>query len=48
MSNMASQMEAEEPTDSQQLGFQEVMSVIASCQTTLTNKIEAVQLKVGQ
>lgn len=29
------------------LGFQEVMAATATCQATLTNKIEAVQLDVG-
>lgn len=44
---MASQTDMEEHSDVQRLGFQEVMAVIASCQTALTNKIEAVQLDVS-
>lgn len=45
--NMVSQMEMEEQSDVQRLGFQEVMAAIALCQTALTNKIEAVQLDVS-
>lgn len=37
----------EEQTAEQRLGFQEVMAAIATCQTALTNKIEAVQLDVS-
>lgn len=46
-SNMASQTEMEESAPPSQLGFQEVMTAIATCQASLTNKIEAVQLDVG-
>lgn len=47
VSNMASQTEVVEPTAEPQLGFQEVMAAIVSCQAALTNKIEAVQLDLG-
>lgn len=43
VSNIACQMEDAEPADSFQPEFQEVMAAIASCQATLTNKIEAVR-----
>lgn len=47
ISNMASQTEPEDLAPEGQLGFPEVMAAITSCQATLTNKIEAVQLDVG-
>lgn len=45
--NMASQTVMEDSTTENQLGFQEVMAAIASCQSALTNKIEVVQLDIG-
>lgn len=47
LSNMVSQMEADDPAETPQLGFPEVMAAIVSCQATLTSEIEAVQLDVS-
>lgn len=47
LSNMASQTEADDPAEMPQLGFPEVMAATASCQATLTSKIEAVQLDMS-